>query len=446
MERRISVTDKDFKDYEAEAAYFASPKSLDDCGERDLICKRQNSLYSDDDSSSTQQGKHTRSKMGRKKVAERRISVSLNLCVEQGLFAKKEQAREEALSEIIKAFTRSTKHDIAKKKFATIMLRCLNSVKKGSSKEICLATKAIGLLAMILGPGDATNELFEESLSTYSQLLSFQADSVNVLECLAIVTLVGAEDFSDTERSMKVIWQLVCPDLGSNISSNEASTPVLAAAISAWSFLLTTIDGRQLDHKYWQGVISYFLNLLHEGESVRALCIEALAVILEKGCVEKFSAEAYKAFMHSFDNEQNTISDYDARLKVPKLFEEELRLKTSTHICGNSLKFSTLAQFIKFKFMKQFLGDGFKAHMMENEFLQQVFDFKVKEARNGPEIYVPENEEVNVRYFSHDIRKDKCKQKFERSPNSMVSKARTQLMKKYRVIAQERKAGDFLAC
>lgn len=33
---------------------------------------------------------------------------------------------------------------------------------------------------MILGPGDATNELFEESLSTYSQLLSFQADSVNV--------------------------------------------------------------------------------------------------------------------------------------------------------------------------------------------------------------------------------------------------------------------------
>lgn len=40
---------------------------------------------------------------------------------------------------------------------------------------------------------------------------------VQVLECLAIVTLVGAEDFSDTERSMKVIWQLVCPDLGSNV-------------------------------------------------------------------------------------------------------------------------------------------------------------------------------------------------------------------------------------
>lgn len=34
------MTDKDFKDYEAEAAYFASPKSVNDCGEQDLISKR----------------------------------------------------------------------------------------------------------------------------------------------------------------------------------------------------------------------------------------------------------------------------------------------------------------------------------------------------------------------------------------------------------------------
>lgn len=33
---------------------------------------------------------------------------------------------------------------------------------------------------MILGPGDSASELFEESLSTCSQMLSFQAESVNV--------------------------------------------------------------------------------------------------------------------------------------------------------------------------------------------------------------------------------------------------------------------------
>lgn len=40
--------------------------------------------------------------------------------------------------------------------------------------------------------------------------------------------------------------------------------------------------------------------------------------------------------------------------------------------------------------------------MQENEFLQQVFDFKVKEAPNGPEIYVPENEEVSLELLHAD--------------------------------------------
>ncbi|KAF7126836.1 hypothetical protein RHSIM_Rhsim11G0151500 [Rhododendron simsii] len=412
--RGIPVKDVDLKEYEEEAAYLRSLKTLDSY-------------------------------------------------VDTGLFSKREDVREEALSEIVKAFTHSTKPEIVETKFATIMLRCLNSLKKGSAKEICLATKAIGLLAVILGPGDRASELFEESLSTFSQMLSFQAESVNVLECLAIVTLVGAEDFSDIERSMKFIWKY--------ISSNETSTPVLAAAISAWSLLLTSVDGRQLDHKCWQGVISYFLNLLHDGESVQALCVEALGMIFEKGCVEKFSAEAYKAFMQSLDDKDNEFSYFekwkyeiveqvsavcDPNWKVSKLFKEGHTLKKSIFICGNCLKLSTLAQFKKFNFIKQFLGHGFETHVMENEFLHRVLCFKVKEAPNGPELYVPENEKVTVRYFSPDIRKDKCKewcslvspseQKFERSPNSLVSKARTQLMKKHRILAQERKTGDFLAC
>ncbi|KAG5526328.1 hypothetical protein RHGRI_032569 [Rhododendron griersonianum] len=406
-DRGTWVKDVDLKEYEEEAAYLRSLKTLDSY-------------------------------------------------VDTGLFSKRQDVREEALSEIVKAFTHSTKPEIVETKFATIMLRCLNSLKKGSAKEICLASKAIGLLAVILGPGDSASELFEESLSTCSQMLSFQAESVNVLECLAIVTLVGAEDFSDIERSMKFIWKYVC-----SISSNEASTPVLAAAISAWSLLLTSVDKRQLDHKCWQGVISYFLNLLLDRESVRALCVEALGVIFEKGCVEKFSAEAYKAFMQSLDDKDNEFSYFeewkyeiveqvsavcDPNWKVSKLFKEGHTLKKSIFICGNSLKLSTLAQFKKFNFIKQFLGDGFETHVMENEFLHRVLCFKVKEAPNGPELYVPENKKVTVRYFSPDIRKDTCKEKFERSPNSLVSKARTQLMKKHRVLAQERKTGDFLAC
>lgn len=170
------------------------------------------------------------------------------------------------------------------------MLRCLHFIKKGSTKENCLATKTIGLLAMIISRVDNAHELFEESFSTYFKTLNFEDESAKKLNSLAMVTFVGAKDFWEIEESMKIIWQFILANSGSDIILNEESTSVLTATIFAWSFLLTAIDGWNLDNKYW--AISYLLNLLKGEESVCAACVDALAVIFEKNCVEKFSIEA----------------------------------------------------------------------------------------------------------------------------------------------------------
>ncbi|KAI8025147.1 hypothetical protein LOK49_LG02G03347 [Camellia lanceoleosa] len=388
-------------------------------------------------------------------------SKSLEGYVERGLFDSREQIKEDALLKIIEAFTNYTGHEIAQNKFATIMLRCLHFIKKGSTKEICLATKTIGLLAMIISRGDNAHELFEESLSTYSKPLNFEDASVKKLNCLAMVTFVGAKNFWEIEESMKILWQFIVANSDSKIILNEESAPVLTAAIFAWSFLLTAIDGWNLDNKYWQGAISYLLNLLKMEESVCAACVDALAIIFEKNCVEKFSIEAYKAFMHSAINKVDTNMDQkqwktniveqikeacDQNWEIVRLFEDENSLQTSTNIGKNCPTFSTLSQLTKMKFIKQFLGDGFEVHMQENELLHQVFDVTPKNNPSGSELYVAEIEEVKVKYFSPHIKKSTCRQvqqRFEKSPNSLVSKARTQFMKKQRMLAQERKIDDF---
>ena len=38
-----------------------------------------------------------------------------------------------------------------------------------------------------------------------------------LVECLAIVTFVGATKTEETERSMQIMWQLLHPKLGSNV-------------------------------------------------------------------------------------------------------------------------------------------------------------------------------------------------------------------------------------
>lgn len=62
--------------------------------------------------------------------------------------------------------------------------------------------------------------------------------------------------------------------------------------------------------------------------------------------------------------------------------------------------------FSSYTFYADFLGDKLLllflcrilSHLMqENEFLHRVLCFKVKEAPNGPELYVPENEKVSFR-------------------------------------------------
>lgn len=40
---------------------------------------------------------------------------------------------------------------------------------------------------------------------------------LQLLECLAIITFVGANDPEETEKSIQIIWQLVHPKQGSNV-------------------------------------------------------------------------------------------------------------------------------------------------------------------------------------------------------------------------------------
>ncbi|KAE8715642.1 Ubiquitin system component Cue protein, putative isoform 1 [Hibiscus syriacus] len=85
------------------------------------------------------------------------------------LYEKRGSTREKALSVIIEAFNSNLQHQFVEKKFATLLHQCLNSIKKGSSKEISLASHSIGLLALTVGPGDKAREILEESIIPLSQ-------------------------------------------------------------------------------------------------------------------------------------------------------------------------------------------------------------------------------------------------------------------------------------
>ncbi|KAL2895041.1 Interferon-related developmental regulator 1 [Bienertia sinuspersici] len=326
------------------------------------------------------------------------------------------------------------------KRFATLLHQCVNSIKKGSGKEITSASHAIGLLALTTGSGSNAREIIEESVTPISQALKSRPESSKVaslLSCLAVITFIGGDDPEETEQAMQIMWQVVHPKSGANVVASKPSPAVIAAMVSAWSFLLTTVNAWSLSLKDWQESISYLSTLLEkEDRSVRIAAGEALAVIFDIGDFERFSGddkdtrEGYGhlqglkskvlnqvrdlaseaggkgAAKKDLNNQRNLFRD------LLDFLEDGYSPETSTKIGGETLTTSSWSDLIR-----------------ENEFLHDVFGFTPKK---------------KVACGIEDRSVDKLSEKrLYKSPNSVVAKARTQYMNKQRAMQKDRKTGHF---
>ncbi|XP_057490176.1 uncharacterized protein LOC130776125 [Actinidia eriantha] len=383
----------------------------------------------------------------------------LDQCLD-ALYEKRGSTREKALVEIIEAFNSSLQHEFVETKFATLLHQCLNCIKRGSAKEICLASHAIGLLSLTTGPGEKAQEILEESVTPILQALKSGSETSKIsslLECLAIITFIGGNEPEETEKSMQMMWQVVHSKLGSNVVATKSSPGVITAMVSAWSFLLTTIDGWSFDPKNWQESISYFSTLLDKDDrTLRIAAGEALALIFEIGKLEKFSGEAKVSSDSSISRELAHILGLRAKIlnqvrnlsteaggkgsakkdlnsqrnsfrDILEFLEYGYPPETSMKIGGESLNTTSWSQLIQMTFLKHFLGGGFVKHMQENEFLHDVFGFTPKRKQ----------------LLGDEHRMSVSDKRWFKSPNSVVNKARTQIRNKQRMMSQDKNTGHF---
>ncbi|KAL1815031.1 uncharacterized protein LOC108223959 isoform X2 [Daucus carota subsp. sativus] len=363
------------------------------------------------------------------------------------LFHKRGSIREEALAALIKYLKNDIRLGFAQNNYITILSRCENSFKKGSATEIKLAAQAIGLLVLTVGPGDCANEIYNESLRLLPPILRSKSRHIEILECLAIVTFVRDNDFDETERSMQIIWEYMNKKI---LEKDEAS--VVASTISAWSFLLAKSDRCRLDNNFWRGVIPFFLELLKSKSEVNfeyaiyhPAVVEVLALVSDKGSQHKFCSEAaensYNRVLGVAEMKRDE-SAVDAKWNLSELLKEFNCNQTSLKVGRNIFKLATLSEQKKMTYLKQFLGDGFKKHIVDNNFLHNVFNCKIEEPR-GPTLYVPEEKEVTAEIYIPGDRDIRNRERLiNHSCNSIMSKGKTQFRNKLRMIAQEKKTGQ----
>ncbi|GKE68924.1 interferon-related developmental regulator family protein, partial [Tanacetum coccineum] len=188
-------------------------------------------------------------------------------------------------------------------------------------KEIALASHVIGLLALTAGLGEKAAEILEDSVNPISEALRSRSEAKkleSLLEGLAVIAFVGGNEPEETEKCMQLMWQVVHPKLGPNVVATKPSPAIITAVVSAWSFLLTTMEGWAVDPKLWQESVSYLYTLLDKDDrSVRIAAGEALALIYEMGNLEKFCGG-------SKGDSDNSVKDA-AHIHIANAFELAVR-------------------------------------------------------------------------------------------------------------------------
>lgn len=286
---------------------------------------------------------------------------------------------------------------------------CGVSIKKGTaapafSKEARLAYRAVGLLALTLQGGGAT-EILAESFPMLARTLQQPSSmdpttAIAVLDCLAAVTFAGALGTEDVERSLKAIWGVVCPNPSSRspnpkqvVSGKASAALVVSAALSTWTFLLTTATitdaQRKADRAGWNATVASLAGLLQaDDRAVRMAAGEALAVCVElnltqhtprkdmeaiKARVSDLAAEAGgkgadKALLVEQKELFRQVSAYMERGERPKK-----ALQTSSDR-RKSIKVSTWAKMVQLNFLRRFLAAGFLSHVKGNKLFKESFD------------------------------------------------------------------------
>ncbi|NP_001147680.1 interferon-related developmental regulator 2 [Zea mays] len=340
------------------------------------------------------------------------------------LYEKRGSTREEALGSLTDAFESFVLLGLVENKYVTLLSQFINSIKRGSVKEVCLACRCIGLLAITLGAGSSSHEIMDESHPHLLRVLQTWPDAqkmISALDCLAVVTFVGATDLAETQLSLKAIWDVIHPKSGSNVGVvRKPKPPLLAAAVSAWAFLLTTIGSSRRNTDSWKEPITFLCSLLEaEDRAVRIAAGEALALCFElrmfdvsssdEADVDSYTGEAGGSKHQLFLNMQalkaklsglvyslsmeaggrgadkknlndqrdlfQRISDF---IKSGECPEESLRISGKNGI----LRVTSWRESIQLNYMRRFLGRGFLKHSQDNDLLHEVFDIKIDRTEN----------------------------------------------------------------
>lgn len=376
------------------------------------------------------------------------------------LYEKRSKTREEGLKGLLHALKSNVLTEFVETKYETLVHLCIGSVKRGAGSEVAFASQVIALVVVTSGAGDIAQYILTEASAFLIKAAKLGSDSkarIAALEALALTCFVGSCNYEATEEVMSVLWQISKHKGNSHsdqiLGMSRPSAEVRAAALSAWGFLMTEIPTTRIVNHHMSQSSSMLLSLLESDDQVvRVSAGEAIAVLFEtrnllesqyNTTLQDPSNDVSLPCKKHFDNREDELIENirglalqaggkgQANKKSQRSSFKEILSVVEGEGVGASLKLQqgdflsldSWAQMIQLKFLTGVLAEGLQKHLHENALLHEIFGF------------VPRQEKRKTL-----TSKEK---RMYMSPNSVLSKARTQNMNRRRSQAHACQVGHF---
>ncbi|MCO5609286.1 hypothetical protein L7F22_063512 [Adiantum nelumboides] len=374
------------------------------------------------------------------------------------LYEKRAKVREDGLKGLINALKSKVLTELVDAKSETLLHLCIASLKKGVGSEVALASQVLGLVAVTSGAGDIAHDILTEAAEYLIKASKFASDSkarIAALEALALACFVGSTNYGATEEVMDVLWQISKrkgsshPDQAVGIS--KASPEVRAAALSAWTFLLTEIPTIRIISQHMSQSSSGLLTVLeNDDQVVRIAAGEAIAVLYDarsllraQSRTDASSKDASALCRKNFENREAELIEHIKGLALEAGGKGQANKKTQRSSFreilsviegedvnvslklkqGDHLSLDSWIQIIQLKYLTGFLAEGLQKHLQDNTLLHEIFGF--------------------IPCQGHQKTLTPGEKRMYMSPNSIVNKVRTQIINRRRSQVHASQVGQF---
>uniref|UniRef100_A0A061RUE4 Interferon-related developmental regulator 1 n=1 Tax=Tetraselmis sp. GSL018 TaxID=582737 RepID=A0A061RUE4_9CHLO len=350
----------------------------------------------------------------------------------EGMYEKRATTREKALSGIAEVLQTYSNCDEVEQNQETLSTLFANSIRRGGAKEQETAAWCLGLLVINLGCGDESFRILEERGDLLRKAASggkSAACRAAALTSLALMVFVAADSAREASDAMAFLETHMSAG-----SPKGASPQVAAAAVRAWSLLLTTLPRDLVTAGgYGEARLAVLAPLLHSdsielreaaGEAVSVLFDARQAPAGEDAPSDEAESPAAAAFEEQLEDVRQRMEELaknmgDAqrrskreRLSQKTAFRDALGVLDGRGISeikhklrhGDFLYVNTVPGQVQLNAFRQVLAGGFQDHLQNNPLLHDVFEFEPRTER-------PE-------------RMTKKEQRMLRSPNSYAARER----------------------